>query len=755
MLAFWVCLLTFSVQAKSTVHPLQEIRQYVDRGDTVGMGAAMWDLNQQYNRYHGKELFDLLLQGKHRSEHTDFNSLFGFYSMLRRYYEEEGNSSKAMEYALKCYNMVKDKPENDALYWIMIDIGNIFYNIRDFNQAQVFYEKAIGIANRLKDPYGMSVVYLNLGMVADQKKEYEAALKYYKLSASYRIVSGNTKFVSTSYLSISDTYFKMNKPDSARYYIDQALHYYNSYGDETDMLIYVPANCNLGYYQYYASKGDFRRGETYLRLSREEALKKNISGMYTASFFIEARWLMRYNKYDKAVIALQEILPSIQDKNILITERDIYQLLSECYTKLQRYQDATRYFEKYLVIEDSIERISLQTQFNTIRAITEVHENEVKLSKMQKDIEIERLNNEMERRQSKLSYNIAAVAITGFLVILFLFWQFILRGKKVEKLQSKLKEQNNNIKIQSNELRKSNQVKDKIFSVIAHDLRNPLNRLLVELALIKQEIPAAKSSIATAMENTLKETIDLFERLLEWSKRDNKQIVYSPSILNLSDCINKVISFYLSDIQSGKIKVINNCSTLSAYVDANVLLTLLRNIMGNAIKAIGPNGTIEIKCSQIGEKEIELIFSDSGSGFSQYILNEFNNESRVETVGEGTGLMLCKMLAKYNGWPIRLSNDSDYGGAKITLVIPAYRKKAGESEISIPDLEQLILSRESKVKLQPVTQFKLYQTSELMQFLKSIQTDDEHTQIWIANALEATRQGNKEIFQKLIARLDD
>lgn len=750
------CFLAFRAGAKplagSDEAPLKEIREYIRRGDTNDLSAALYVINQNYNRYHGKEFLALLMEAEKHSEQTDLYRLYGFYSLIRRYYEEEGNSSMAMEYALKSYNMLKNNPEDPALYWLLVDIGNIFFNIRDFNQAQVFYEKSIGIANRLKESYGMSVIYLNLGMVAEQKKEYSLALKYYKLSTSYRVISGNSKFISATYISISDAYFKMDKPDSALYYIKQARYYYDNFGADTDFLVYIPANCDLGYYQYYAAMNNFPKAEFYLARARKDMLEKNLSGMYTASFFIEASSLTKVGRYAEASEALLKILPSIREKRILITERDIYKLLTECYNKLQRYEEASKYFHKYIVIEDSLESISMQTQFNSIRAITEVHESEVKLGEMKKDMEIAQLNNEMERRQNKVSSNIAALAITCLLVLALLFWLYVQRGKKLEKMQGKLREQNNNIKIQSNELRRSNQVKDKIFSVIAHDLRNPLNRLLVELALIKQEMPEQRSGVTAAMENTLKETIELFERLLQWSKRDNKQIVYSPSVQSLAECINKVISFYLSDIQSGNIAVVNKCTGLSAFVDANVLLTLLRNILGNAIKAVDNGGTIEIRCDQLNENEIELTFADSGSGFSDYILDEFNNESKVEAVGQGTGLMLCKMLAKFNGWPIRLSNDSPYGGARISLIIPAFRKKHDQEEST--ELTSVRLSEKLKAQLLPIRSFKLYQTSELRQFLKSIPTDDPDAEAWVRSAQDAIRDGNKDLYEKLLKMLD-
>lgn len=751
-----VCTLMSGLRAQNAVtlenDPEQYIRKYIHENDTNGLSDALWYVNTNYTRFRTPDFFNLLKAGEQHSEQTDLHGLYGFYSLIRKYYEFDGNSSKAMEYALKCYNLVKNEPESPSLYWLMIDIGNIFFSIRDFNQAQIFYEKSIGIANRLKEYYGMSVIYLNLGLVADQKKEYQSALKYYKLSAAYRISSGNSKFISINYANIANTFFKMEQPDSALYYLHQAQHYYGSAGKNADLLIEVPAVIDLGFYQYYSSRKELGKAASYMLKAKTYALDHKLDETYISCFFVESSWLMKNGEYAQAVTALENVLPLVRKKNLSLKEKDVYRSLSECYTKLRKFDAATSFFKRYLTIEDSIESVSLQTQFNNIRAITEVHESEVALTQMQKNMEIAQLSNEMEKRQKKVSYNIAAIAVCGFLVLGFLFTQYVQRGKKVVKLQARLKQQNNNIKIQSNELRRTNQVKDKIFSVIAHDLRNPLNRLLVELALLKQAIPPAKSGIAEAMENTLKETIDLFERLLQWSRRDNKEILYSPSVINLSESINKIIAFYLSDIQGNKISVINNCCTLNAFADSNVLLTLLRNILGNAIKAVGTAGTIEVACSQLDEKRIEITFSDSGSGFSQYILDEFNNESKTESVGEGTGLMLCKTLAKYNGWPISLNNESVYGGAKITLILPAYLQKKTSRDAAFA-LEEIKLPEKEKLQLQPVKGFKLYQTSELRNFLNAVKTDDSYAKRWISEALQAIHDGNNEIFQKLLKML--
>lgn len=733
--------------------PIKEIFDYMEKNDTVGLSKALVYLNGNTDKYLGKELMEILQKGAAHSESTDLCELFGFYSLIRKHYALEGNTSKAMEYALKSYNIQKNKKENEALYWLLIDIGNIYYEMREYDQAQNFYSKAIKIATKLKDMYGLSVVHLNMGLVDEEREDYKNALKQFRASGFYRNFSENKKLIASSYSNIANVFFKMKEIDSAFYYIQKAEHYYHHVGTETDLLIEIPAFIKLGYYQYYASFKDYEKAAKYLVDARDYMREHRLLGPYIGSFYIEYRSLMEHGMYEKAIAAIRVIFPLVKDKRLLLNERDLSESLAVCYNKLGRYKEAAEAFANYMWVQKEIDNSSMKAQFNTVRAMAEVHESDVKLNRMKRNMEIGQLNNEIRKKQRNVSFFVAGLAILGILVLIYLIRQLRIREEKLQKLQQHLKEQNNSIKLQSNELKKSNQIKDKIFSVIAHDLRNPLNRLLAELAIIRQEIPENRRAITRSMENTLKETIDLFERLLQWSKRDNKQIVYSPSVLSLTENVNKIIVFYQADIEGKQITVTNNCEALNAFVDVNVLLTLLRNLMGNAIKAVGDNGKIRIDGNQLDEKHLEIIFSDSGCGFSASILGEFNDENKIDTVGEGTGLMLCKMLARYNGWPIHLSNDSIYGGAKITLVIPSYVKKYPGQHQDMAALENIQLSEEWKEKLEKIKKFKIYQTSELRQFLNAFETSDVDALLWINSAHEAIHAGNNEQFQQLLKLL--
>jgi anti-sigma regulatory factor (Ser/Thr protein kinase) len=217
--------------------------------------------------------------------------------------------------------------------------------------------------------------------------------------------------------------------------------------------------------------------------------------------------------------------------------------------------------------------------------------------------------------------------------------------------------------------------------------------------------------------------------------------------------INKVISFYLNDIQSMDIKVINKSVALSTFADQNILQTLLRNIISNSIAALRKCDfpkVIEIETFVHNHYLIELLISDSGPGFPVEILHQFNQmEYEINAKRSGLGLSICKVLSKMSGWKIEIANDSKHGGASISIFIPIYNQvEASEAA------KELLVSEKVKTTFLPLHEFKVYQTSEIRTFLKTVEhLDDVPTKDWIVAIENAVREGDQKYFSDLLDKL--
>ena len=253
--------------------------------------------------------------------------------------------------------------------------------------------------------------------------------------------------------------------------------------------------------------------------------------------------------------------------------------------------------------------------------------------------------------------------------------EFIL-GVQVEK--EKLKES-------ESKLKQLNATKDKLFSIIAHDLRSPFNSILGFSDLLNENIDSQNieesKKYIYQINNTAKFTLNLLDNLLTWAKSQTGQIEFKPQILILSEFIQDSIE---SSEASAKIKEITinyvQSKDFKVYADPNMLQIILRNLISNAIKFTYPNGKIDIKALKTPSK-IEITVSDNGIGIDEKIKNKlFDLDSNTTTVGtrkekgSGLGLILCDELVKKHGGQIWVETELGKGSDFI-FTLPFDRSK--------------------------------------------------------------------------------
>jgi predicted RNA-binding protein Jag len=109
------------------------IKRFINQKDTNDLRYTMNYVNIHFQVYKSDEIYKLIEKASKLSEKNDREFLFEFYNYLRQYYKEDGNILKSLEYALNVYHLQKDSRNSEAFIWIMVDIGNIFFNEKDFS----------------------------------------------------------------------------------------------------------------------------------------------------------------------------------------------------------------------------------------------------------------------------------------------------------------------------------------------------------------------------------------------------------------------------------------------------------------------------------------------------------------------------------------------------------------------------------------------------------------------------------------------
>jgi len=243
------------------------------------------------------------------------------------------------------------------------------------------------------------------------------------------------------------------------------------------------------------------------------------------------------------------------------------------------------------------------------------------------------------------------------------------KNEELQELNASLE-----IKVQerTSELRALNATKDKFFSIIAHDLKNPFNALLGFSTLLLDDYDnftdADRIDLIQTMSDASNNAYKLLQNLLEWSRSQTGSIQWEPDAISLHEIVTTTIDL-LSNGASVKEISINAIilPNIIVWADANMATTVIRNLISNALKYTPKGGEIRVY-SKKSEKEIEVTIEDNGVGINEadkeklfridvnHSTSGTNNEQ-----GTGLGLILCKEFVEKNGGKIWVESQPTVG----------------------------------------------------------------------------------------------
>ena len=230
----------------------------------------------------------------------------------------------------------------------------------------------------------------------------------------------------------------------------------------------------------------------------------------------------------------------------------------------------------------------------------------------------------------------------------------------------KLKEKNEIIESQTEELKTLNSTKNRLFSIIAHDLREPLTSLKYVMQLLDTEYISKEEfkELSKRLQQNMDNVHGMLENLLLWSLSQMDGIKPNIKAFDLNFVVDETVMLFKEVFTQKHIDLTSNSTlSFSALGDEFQIRTVLRNVLNNAIKFTPENGRILIE-SKVEKNFIHLKISDSGIGISKEDLPIFFSNPKLQTgtageKGTGFGLFLCKELVEKNGGLI--SVDSEFG----------------------------------------------------------------------------------------------
>jgi len=228
-------------------------------------------------------------------------------------------------------------------------------------------------------------------------------------------------------------------------------------------------------------------------------------------------------------------------------------------------------------------------------------------------------------------------------------------------------------------LKETNATKDKFFSIIAHDLKNPFNGILGFSNILKEEakdmdLPTIQE-YADMINRAATQVFRLLENLLSWARVQQGQIPFNPTTLTLKEVADEAVEILMENAHRKKINIVDHIpDKLLVRVDADMLKTVLRNIVSNAVKFTAANGEIELSAEE-KDDFIEVAIKDNGKGMTKEnadklfkIDTNYITRGTEEEEGTGLGLILCKEFVEKHQGKIWVESELDRGSTfKFTL----------------------------------------------------------------------------------------
>ena len=234
-----------------------------------------------------------------------------------------------------------------------------------------------------------------------------------------------------------------------------------------------------------------------------------------------------------------------------------------------------------------------------------------------------------------------------------------------------------------NSLKELIATKDKLFSIIAHDLRSPFNSIIGFSELLIENsndiLLEDSEQYIKIINSAAKNTLVLLDNLLNWAKSQTGQLSFNPEKILFSEVAQEIITLSKSIAKSKNIALECSCTdNLEIYVDVNMLNTVLRNLISNAIKFTNVGGHIKVSAAS-KQDHVKITISDNGIGIPKEKCNElFSIASNTTTPGtadengSGLGLVLCKEFIQKNNGDIWVESEENKG-SNFIFTLPIYK----------------------------------------------------------------------------------
>ncbi|HCX23264.1 MAG: hypothetical protein CMB80_10280 [Flammeovirgaceae bacterium] len=533
--------------------------------------------------------------------------------------------------SLAKYERLKAESDYRGASSALNDVAFIYWNNNHYAQAASYYELSLSLNKRIGNENGIAMINNNLGMLYSDLGRYNESLQKFTETLAARRSEKETEGIISALINLSVVHNNLGSYNKSIEYLTEAIDLAREgYDQERMRSVYGMLS------ETYEKMGNVEKSLEYFELYK--TFHENIN----------REQIDNVNK---------ELEEERLQKQILIAEKaqKENELLKQ---KLELYEK-----DEQIQVKDSLNE-SLNTSLTKSQLERKVLEQDKELAETKsanQALENERLTEQKAQLRNVLMITIIAVIIIGGLI-----W---MGQRRTKRHNEKLAAINESLEKKTKELEVANHTKDRMFSVISHDLRSPITSLQgFFMAIDEFELPEDLKIALGSVESQLANSATLLDNLLVWSRSQLQTDEPSIQEFPLADLVDHNMRL-LQQMATTKGIILDNEVNPSDKIksDPQMVSIVVRNLMQNAIKFTPKGGKVKVGLAHNGVASY-LKISDNGVGMSQDKVNSLFDITTNKTTdgtnnekGTGLGLVICKELIEKVGGEISVSSEQGQG----------------------------------------------------------------------------------------------
>lgn len=540
---------------------------------------------------------------------------------------KRGNYQPGLLNSLSAIRIFEERNLHEDLSLAYNNLAKAYYNTNQFDKSLEFNLKALRVRERLKDSTAIKTSTKNIALLYSKRKEHRKAIEYYDAVLAMLNPKTDQALRGEILPRIGEEYLQFKDYDKAAEYLVEGLTFNRKANDKEGIL------------RALNSIGHLNLEQKNTRLAESQ--------IYEA------------HKLAKGVGNNEELL-----KN--------YKLLMALDSTKGKFQNAYRWQREYFNLKQALNHENQPLLPVNTDSIEEILENK---SRIEVSDPIQSMLPENDEDQVKKLKLLSYGLIVAFLIVLTFLLLIYLKRNSTVKYTKELEEKTKQIQLQNEAIMKQklhleeiNDVKDRLFSIVSHDLKDSISSIKAFLDLLKEDSISKEEFdelIPELSENADNASLLLFN-LLNWSKSQMQNLEPHPDLFNIQEVFHSKVSLVEQKMEQKRIVLIDESQREFVYADRSMVEIIIQNLLTNAVKFSRVGDIITISNKEHNGKSL-ICVEDTGVGISKENLTKLFKHNNFTTVGTknekgtGLGLTICKELVELNQGRIWVESTQNVG----------------------------------------------------------------------------------------------